>query len=111
MSRLAAALDPWFDLAINATGLGAGELVVVLRLYVSPLTRHSGMASALLDHAVEVAHTGGARPVLDVGAGLTGAVALYESAGWTRLGDIAYTSAGVALDAHVYLAPAAEHRR
>jgi GNAT superfamily N-acetyltransferase len=99
------AMEPWFALASEATGLGATGLAVVSRLFVSPTARRAGVATALLAQAVAAAYQRGQRAVLDVGANLTGSVALYESAGWSRLGDIVYSYAGVELDAYVYLGP------
>ncbi len=48
----------------------------------------------------------GLHPVLDVDTGLTAAIALYESAGWTRAGEITVRFRdGNTLNEYVYLGP------
>ena len=46
------------------------------------------MGQSLLDRAAADARERGAIPILDVWIGLPNAIALYERAGWRRLGEI-----------------------
>ncbi len=60
----------------------------VTRLFVDPPARHQGVASSLLDHALEEAHRLGATATLDVVTRDLAAIALYESRGWRRVGEV-----------------------
>jgi GNAT superfamily N-acetyltransferase len=76
------------EFAARETGVAADRLGVVARLLVSPTTRRVGMGRRLLEHATDAARQRGLVPVLDVLPRFRGAVALYEGAGWTRLGEV-----------------------
>jgi ribosomal-protein-alanine N-acetyltransferase len=81
----------------------AGE-AEVLTLAVRPLARRHGVARALLAEALAVAAAVGAPTFLEVAADNPGAVALYEQAGFERVGRRAgyYARPGVgAVDAIV----------
>ncbi|MFG2096205.1 GNAT family N-acetyltransferase [Streptomyces sp. NPDC048612] len=56
----------------------------VSRLYVAPAARGAGLGGRLLDAVEEEAVARGLRPVLEVKATDTAAVALYERRGWLR---------------------------
>ncbi len=77
------------DLAMKGTGLPAEQLGVVARLLVSPNARRMGIGRALLDAAAGHAADLGLRPILDVVDRHDAAVKLYESSGWTRVGEVA----------------------
>lgn len=94
------------ELAASALGRPAEQLAVVARLLVSPRARGQGAGRMLLAAATAAAAERGLRPVLDVDTGLTRAIALYESAGWTRAGEITVRwSDGATLAEYVYLGP------
>ncbi len=94
------------ELAVAALGRPAGELAVVARLLVSPRARGQRAGRMLLDAATEEAAARGLHPVLDVDTDLVAAVALYESAGWTRAGEITVRFRdGSTLTEYVYLGP------
>ncbi|MFE7354660.1 GNAT family N-acetyltransferase [Streptomyces sp. NPDC057543] len=71
----------------TAVGLPAQRLVSVARLFVSACARRRGVAAKLLDKAVEEAVVHGLRPVLEVEAGATAAIKLYERARWRYVGS------------------------
>lgn len=92
-----------------AAGTGPGGLAFVARLFVAPAGRGSGAAGALLRVAAEHAHRRGSRAALDVAAGATAAVRLYEREGWQRVATLpAFWQDGRGEDPpmHVYLSPA-----
>ena len=92
--------------AAGALGLPADRLAVVARLFVSPRARGHRAGRLLLDAATSAAAARGLHPVLDVDTGLTAAIALYESAGWTRAGEITVRFRdGSTLNEYVYLGP------
>lgn len=97
------------DLACAATGLPLVQLAVLARLFVAVECRRGGLARRLVDVAVAEAHAIRRQPVLDVNVLFEPAIALYESCGWTRVGDVrfAFTDAGRPYEAHswVYLGP------
>ncbi len=94
------------ELAAGTLGKPAGELAVVARLLVSPRARGRRAGRMLLDTATEEAAARGLWPVLDVDTELTAAIALYESAGWTRAGQITVRFRdGNTLNEYVYLGP------
>ncbi|WP_228973156.1 GNAT family N-acetyltransferase [Streptomyces sp. DH12] len=72
-----------------AVGLPARRLVGVARLFVDLRARRRGVAARLLDEATRVAADRGRTPVLEVEAGATSAIRLYERAGWSRVGSSA----------------------
>jgi ribosomal protein S18 acetylase RimI-like enzyme len=94
------------ELAAQALGRTADQLAVVARLFVSPRARGQGAGRLLLDTATAAATARGLWPVLDVDTELAGAIALYESQGWTRAGEITVRwSDGRTLTEYVYLGP------
>lgn len=101
--------DSVMDLALEATGLPLDQIVVLARLFVAIECRRQGLARQLVDVAVAAAHDLGRQPVLDVNKLFEPAIALYESCGWTRAGDVSFPflDAGVRYIAHswVYLGP------
>jgi len=75
-------------LASDHLGRPQSDLGLVARLFVDPPHRGSGVGQALLARATGFAVERGLHPVLDVATHLSGAVALYESAGWVRAGEV-----------------------
>ena len=73
-------------LACDRLKVTADRIGVVARLLVSPQQRGQGAGSRLLRIAVTEAQALRLRPVLDVDINLTSAIALYEHAGWQRIG-------------------------
>lgn len=99
-------LPATLEAAAEALGKAEGQLAVVARLLVSPRARGQGAGRLLLTEATEAAHTRGLHPVLDVDTGLAAAIALYESQGWTRAGQVTVRfSFGGTLTEYVYLGP------
>jgi GNAT superfamily N-acetyltransferase len=97
---------PVLQLASEVTGVDASRLAVVARLFVSPRARRRGIGRALLSAAAARACELGRLPVLDVVDGGKGAVALYEAAGWRRVGEVRVSfSDGQVVDELVYVAP------
>ncbi|MEV7405280.1 GNAT family N-acetyltransferase [Streptomyces sp. NPDC091267] len=90
-------------------GLPPDELVSVTRLFATATARRRGVARALIAAVTAAAAAEGRRLVLEVEDGSGAAVALYERAGWRRVGSRSggWTTAdgGTAL-MHTYLAPA-----
>jgi GNAT superfamily N-acetyltransferase len=80
--------DPTLEVAAAATGLPVERLALLSRLFVAPELRRSGLGRALVRHVTAQALLLGRRAVLDVGQTLPSAIALYESEGWTRAGDL-----------------------
>ena len=96
------------DRACQATGLPADRLGIVARLLVSPSYRRRGVGRSLLMAASAEAGRRGLRPVLDVARQFSGAVALYESCGWTCAGPVTFAlDDGSTLESYVYVGPAA----
>ncbi|HEY0935018.1 MAG TPA: GNAT family N-acetyltransferase [Trebonia sp.] len=94
------------EVAASALRRTAGQLAVVARLFVSPRARGQGAGGRLLGAAAAEAAARGLYPVLDVDTGLTAAIALYESLGWTRAGTVTVRwSDARELTEHVYLGP------
>jgi GNAT superfamily N-acetyltransferase len=92
--------------ADEVLGLPATRIGVVARLLVAPTARRAGIGQALLDVATQEARSRGLSPVLDVGTELRGAIALYESCGWTRVGEVTSDIGdGLSVDEYVYLPP------
>jgi GNAT superfamily N-acetyltransferase len=73
-------------LASDALAVEEDALAVVARLFVDPAVRRRGIGRGLLRGALEAAAAAGRHPIVDVWTGLDGAVRLYESEGWARLG-------------------------
>jgi ribosomal protein S18 acetylase RimI-like enzyme len=93
-------------LASAATGQPASQLSVISRLLVAPAARREGVGRRLLEHGWQQAVSRALWPVLDVAADLTGAIRLYESCGWVRVGAVTVTFRdGNSLDEYVYVAP------
>jgi len=88
VALVARGLPAAMEIAATAVGRPAGQLAVVARLFVSPRARGRGVGRLLLGAATAEARSRGLHPVLDVDTGLSAAIALYESAGWTRTGQI-----------------------
>jgi threonine aldolase/ribosomal protein S18 acetylase RimI-like enzyme len=79
---------PVMDLASRALGRSPDSLGVVARLVVSPRHRRRGLGRSLLELASNDARARGLWPVLDVVVSDEGAIALYESCGWSRAGKV-----------------------
>jgi GNAT superfamily N-acetyltransferase len=96
-------------MAVASAALGRPEarLAVVARLFVSPRTRTRGTGRSLLDAATAEAAARGLHPVLDVDTELSTAIALYESAGWTRAGvvTVRFGDGDRVLNEYVYVGP------
>jgi len=95
------------ELATKSLGLSAEQLGVVARLFVAPEARRRGVARTLLDHATDETRARGLVPVLDTALYLDAANALYERAGWTRLGETVVQAGGETFGIYVYAAPGA----
>lgn len=103
------------EVAVRASGLDINDLVVVARLFVEGSSRRTGAGRALLERATVRARELGRQPILDVWEGLSGARALYESAGWRLAGSatLEFRSGctsecvhmGRSIDSLVYLGP------
>jgi GNAT superfamily N-acetyltransferase len=99
----------WSDevafIASAALELPRTRLGAVSRLFVDRTARRRGIARTLLDEATREARARGLYPVLDVVTTYAPAVALYERAGWKRLGTIGYPMPdGSTMAEHVYAA-------
>ena len=94
------------EVAADALGRPPGQLAIVARLLVSPRARGQGTGRMLLAEATKAARNQGLHPVLDVDTGLAAAIALYESQGWARAGQVTVTwPNGRTLTEYVYLGP------
>src|SRR5207302_2545060 len=86
-----------------------GHLSVVARLVVAPNTRRRGIGRLLLGRAATEAADRGLVPILDVVSGSRAAIALYERAGWTRLGEVSIAfQEGPIIEESVYVAPGSQ---
>ena len=104
--------EPAMNLATARLDLPAEQLGVVARLMIAPDARHRGIAHILLRIATEEARARNLTPMLDVVTRHTAAIALYERAGWRRLGTVAFTMPdGSELEEYVYCAPEDRSRR
>ena len=96
-------------MAVASAALGRPEaqLAVVARLFVSPRARGRGAGRLLLGAATAEAAARGLHPVLDVDTELSSAIALYESAGWTRAGvvTVRFGDGDRVLNEYVYVGP------
>jgi ribosomal protein S18 acetylase RimI-like enzyme len=105
------ALHPRSSAAVMASAserLGAPpeRLAVVARLLVGPGARGQGIGRLLLETASYDAVARGLWPVLDVAKDLRSAIALYESCGWVRVGEVTVRLPdGRDLEEFVYVAP------
>ncbi|MEV0901379.1 GNAT family N-acetyltransferase [Actinoplanes sp. NPDC049802] len=98
--------NPTLSAAAAATGLPVDRLALVARLFTAPEVRRQGLGRALLRHATARAPELGRRAVLDVGQRLPTAVALYESEGWSRAGELRISlNESTVLDLWVYVSP------
>jgi GNAT superfamily N-acetyltransferase len=73
-------------LACDRLKVTPGQIAVIARLLVLPRQRGRGAGRSLLTAAATRARALRLRPVLDVDMNLTAAIALYERAGWQRIG-------------------------
>jgi ribosomal protein S18 acetylase RimI-like enzyme len=93
-------------LACEKLLVGPDSLGVVARLFVAPDARHHGVARVLLDIAAADARHRELEPILDVALNLTDAIALYDRAGWQRIGEVEHEFPdGELLPELVYIAP------
>lgn len=74
-------------LACDRLNVTADRIGVVARLLVSPHQRGLGAGGKLLTTGAAEARARRLLPVLDVDMNLTAAIALYERAGWQRIGE------------------------
>jgi len=88
VALVARGLPATMEIAAGALGSPADRLAVVARLFVSPRARGLGVGRLLLSTVTAEARSRGLHPVLDVDTELSAAIALYESAGWTRAGQL-----------------------
>jgi predicted N-acetyltransferase YhbS len=75
-------------LACDCLEVESAQLGVVAPLFSAVDRRREGIGRLLLRAATDAARARGLIPVLDVWVELRGALALYESAGWERLGTV-----------------------
>lgn len=91
---------------LDSTDLDEDEVAVFARLLVSPTARRLGIGRALLEHATLEAARLGRRAVLDVVDDHRAAIALYERAGWVRVGKVDWKLPdGRPLREFVYVSP------
>jgi GNAT superfamily N-acetyltransferase len=103
--------DPVMELASTALDRPAAQLGVVARLLVDREARGQGIGRSLLATAASAAAARGLWPVLDVVITFKSAIELYESAGWTRLGQVTFRLPdGTDLDELVFAAPSGPSR-
>jgi GNAT superfamily N-acetyltransferase len=97
-----------------ASGLPPERIAVVAKLFVAPAGRGRGLGALLLDQATAEARRRGLHPALEVLDHDRAAMALYERAGWQRVGSApapwAMTSAGQVTQLHYFIAPDALSR-
>ncbi|GAA1478092.1 GNAT family N-acetyltransferase [Nocardioides aestuarii] len=75
----------------DVEAFGVTVTAEVKRMYVSPTARGRGLARAVLAHLEATAAAGGAHAmVLETGTAQPEAIALYESAGYTRIADFGH---------------------
>jgi len=84
----ASGADDTVRLASRHTGRAPEGLAVVARVLVSPIARRIGVGHGLLDTAVSGAHQRDQQPILEVAVHFHGAIGLYESCGWLRVGEV-----------------------
>ena len=110
----ASSARPCMELARAATGYDDDQLGAVARLVVAPQMRRHGIARQLLEAATRRCFELGRHPILDVVQWFDPAIALYETAGWQRIGDVTISfrspcsdlcsHAGNSIDSYVYIA-------
>jgi GNAT superfamily N-acetyltransferase len=94
------------ELASSLSGRARDGLGVVSRLLVAPAARGQGVGRGLLLTSAEHARSLGLAPMLDVATHFGHAIHLYETNGWTRIGEVStQISDGSTLDEYVYLSP------
>ena len=71
---------------LQAVGRPVGELAEIIRLFVDPAVRGTGLGRELLAVASAHAVATGLRPVLEVVDDAGPAIALYERSGWQLIG-------------------------
>ncbi|MBV9664339.1 MAG: GNAT family N-acetyltransferase [Actinobacteria bacterium] len=102
--------DPVMELAERVTELPLERIGVLARLFVAIECRRHGLARRLIDITVGESHRLDRRPILDVNILFEPAIALYESCGWERVGEVEfrYRDTGRLLEirSHVYVGPA-----
>jgi len=98
--------EPAMQLARSHLDVSLEQLGVIARLLVAPDARRLGVGSALLRTATAEARARDLEPMLDVVTRHSAAMALYENAGWLRVGTVTLVLPdGSSLDEHVYRAP------
>lgn len=98
--------DAAMELATRHLHRPADEVAVVARLMVASSWRRRGVATRLLDLAVDEAVALGRWPVLDVAAHLSDAIRFYEASGWLLAGPATLELPdGSTLESLVYVAP------
>lgn len=98
--------DAVLRLAYEVLGQPVDRLGIVARLLVAPSGHRRGVGRALLEQASAEALARGLWPILDVATQLEAAIQLYESGGWTPLGDVRVQLGGeFTLDERVYRGP------
>ena len=75
-------------LACDNLAVDPAQLGVVARLFAAVGRRREGIGRLLLDAGTDAAQSRGLVPILDVWVELRPAIAMYESAGWTRIGTV-----------------------
>lgn len=76
--------------ASEATATPVASLAAVARLFVDLGARGAGVGSRLLETVTVEATRLGRTPILDVWSELDAAIAMYESAGWRRIGQVSF---------------------
>lgn len=76
--------------ASDATAIPVASLAAVARLFVDLGARGAGVGSRLLEAVTVEAAQLGRTAILDVWSELDAAIALYESAGWRRIGAVSF---------------------
>ena len=77
----------------DVPALGRNESAEIKRMYVAPAARRRGHARRVLAHLETTARDAGAElMVLETGTMQPEAIALYEAAGYERIGDFGYYS-------------------
>lgn len=93
-------------LASGVLGQRVDRLGIVARLLVAPSGRRRGVGRALLEKASGEALARGLWPILDVAKQPEAAIQLYETCGWTPLGDVTlHLGCDFSLDERVYRGP------
>ena len=92
-------------LVCESLAVDPAQLGVVARLFAAVGRRREGIGRLLLDAATAAAESRGLVPMLDVWVELRAAIAMYESAGWTRLGTVNVVLPSGPHDVDVFVAP------